>query len=354
MYQFSLDAYTDLFKDSITRSRDAKSVDNLPERIATLNNFHTEAVYKFTCRGLFEKHKLLFSFLITIRKMQADQRVNNEEYDFFLKGAQIMDRSQRPPNPCDWLEESIWDNISELDKLPAFKNLAASFDQLGRDWKKWFKSDTPELQLPGDWSTKLDELQILLVLRCLRPDRVMFAARSFISANLGPVFVDPPEAKLSEVFSSSSPYTPIVFVLSPGVDPTVQLNQLAKVLGQEVLAVSLGQGQTPIALKSLERGLTLGKWVFFANCHLSISWMPDLEKLVQKFCAGKPHDNFRLWLSSDPHPSFPISVRSATLSLFELDAFHVKTLCFTHSVPVLSLFRFCCKFACRSCNAPSN
>jgi dynein heavy chain len=36
MYQFSLDAYTDLFKDSIVRSRDAKSVDNLQERIASM------------------------------------------------------------------------------------------------------------------------------------------------------------------------------------------------------------------------------------------------------------------------------------------------------------------------------
>jgi dynein heavy chain len=96
--------------------------------------------------------------------------------------------------------------------------------------------------LPGDWGSKLDELQVLLLLRALRPDRVMFAARSFIAANLGPVFVDPPEVKLAEVFATSTCYTPIIFVLSPGVDPMVQLTQLAKNVGQEIEAVSLGQG----------------------------------------------------------------------------------------------------------------
>lgn len=36
--------------------------------------------------GLFEKHKLLFSFNMTIKIEQADGRVPQEELDFFLKG----------------------------------------------------------------------------------------------------------------------------------------------------------------------------------------------------------------------------------------------------------------------------
>ncbi len=203
----------------------------MAERIAVLNPFHTEAVYRYTCRGLFEVHKLLFSFLMTIRIMQAVGRINTEEYTFFLKGGQVMDRSQLPKNPCDeWLDEGIWDNITELDKIPAFKNLISSFESNSREWKNWFtRADPPpEKSLPGDWGTKLNELQVLLILRVLRPDRIMFAARSFISANLGPAFVDPPELKLEEIYKASTCFTPIVFVLSPGVDPTAQLNQLAR------------------------------------------------------------------------------------------------------------------------------
>lgn len=36
--------------------------------------------------GLFEKHKLLFSFNMTVKIEQADGRVPHEELDFFLKG----------------------------------------------------------------------------------------------------------------------------------------------------------------------------------------------------------------------------------------------------------------------------
>lgn len=36
--------------------------------------------------GLFEKHKLLFSFDMTVKIEQAEGRVPQEEFEFFLKG----------------------------------------------------------------------------------------------------------------------------------------------------------------------------------------------------------------------------------------------------------------------------
>ena len=51
-----------------------------------------------------------------------------------------------------------------------------------------------------------------------------------------------------------------------------------------------------------------GNWVFLANCHLSLSWMPQLDKLVEQLQIEEPHPEFRLWLSSSPHPEFPIAI----------------------------------------------
>ena len=51
-----------------------------------------------------------------------------------------------------------------------------------------------------------------------------------------------------------------------------------------------------------------GNWVFLANCHLSLSWMPQLDKLVEQLQVEEPHPEFRLWLSSSPHPEFPIAI----------------------------------------------
>merc|ERR1712216_600625 len=60
----------------------------------------------------------------------------------------------------------------------------------------------------------------------------------------------------------------------------------------------------------IEDGLVEGNWVFLVNCHLSISWMPALEKIIDGFADGEedPHPDFRLWLSSSPHPKFPIAI----------------------------------------------
>jgi dynein heavy chain len=51
-----------------------------------------------------------------------------------------------------------------------------------------------------------------------------------------------------------------------------------------------------------------GFWAFLANCHLSSTWLPTLEKLVGNMAEEGPHPAFRLWLSSDPTPKFPISL----------------------------------------------
>lgn len=58
-----------------------------------------------------------------------------------------------------------------------------------------------------------------------------------------------------------------------------------------------------------------GHWVFLANCHLSLSWMPELDKLVEQLQVEQPHPSFRLWLSSSPHPDFPITILQAGIKL---------------------------------------
>merc|ERR1719261_9498 len=98
-----------------------------------------------TCRALFECHKLLFSFQITAKILQGARKMNLAEYDFLLRGGQVLDRAAQPPNPCsDWISESSWDHITELDKLPNFRNIMASFESSARDWREWYRHSEPE------------------------------------------------------------------------------------------------------------------------------------------------------------------------------------------------------------------
>ncbi|XP_045920170.1 dynein axonemal heavy chain 2 isoform X2 [Micropterus dolomieu] len=316
MYQFSLDAYINLFNLSIEKS---KRSHKLEERITNLNDYHTYALYRYTCRGLFEVHKLLFSFQMCAKILEVAGKLNMDEYNFFLRGGLVLDKEDQMDNPCtSWLADSSWDNVTELDKLPNFHGIMASFEQYPRDWNLWFTGTEPEnATLPGDWENNCNELQKMLIVRSLRQDRISLCVTSFIVNNLGSRFVEPPVLDMKAVVEESSCRTPLIFVLSPGVDPTGALLQLAEASGmsQYFHALSLGQGQAPIAKKMIEEGVKNGHWVFLANCHLSLSWMPELDKLVEQLQVQKPHSNFRLWLSSSPHPEFPITILQAGIKM---------------------------------------
>ena len=44
---------------------------------------------RYTCRGLFEKHKLLFSFQMCAKILEHAGKLNMDEYNFFLRGGVV-------------------------------------------------------------------------------------------------------------------------------------------------------------------------------------------------------------------------------------------------------------------------
>ena len=279
-------------------------------------------MYKYTSRGLFERHKLLLSLQMCVRILQTSNQINNEEWQYFLRGGTVLDKKQQPPNPApSWLSEESWDNITELENLPHFKGIVSSFEQNIGNWEEWYRSNAPEVssaaELPGEWESKCNELQRMIFVRCLRSDRVVFAATAYVEHSMGRKYVEPPVLDLNESVMDSTTSSPLIFVLSPGVDPTYNLQQLAasKGLQNKLFTIALGQGQAPLATKMIEDGIREGNWVFLANCHLMTSWLPTLDKIVETFPSKQPHENFRLWLSSNPTSAFPIAILQRSIKM---------------------------------------
>lgn len=58
----------------------------LEERLVNLNAYFTYSLYENVCRSLFEKHKLLFSLMLTVKILFGDNKMDEHEWRYFLTG----------------------------------------------------------------------------------------------------------------------------------------------------------------------------------------------------------------------------------------------------------------------------
>jgi dynein axonemal heavy chain len=306
MYQYSLQWFELLFVQSIDNS---EMSDDLTQRLSNLKNHFTESLYENVCRSLFEKHKTLFSLLLTVRIAQSHDHVDADEWRFLVAGGATSKENSNPAE--DWLTQDSWNNVLALSDLPNFGNFEVDFVQSIAAYRGYFDSQSPHHEdLPAPWQHKLDQFQKLLVLRCLRPDKMQEAVQEFVTESLGPQFIESPQFDIEYSYNSSSNVTPLVFILSRGADPRAELVDFAQDMGfrDRMVSVSLGQGQGEIAERHMRHAMENGDWVLLQNCHLAVSWLPRLERLCEEMKPEEVHPNYRLWLTSMPTPKFPVSI----------------------------------------------
>ena len=249
------------------------------------------------------------------------------------------------------LSETQWDNVLglEIDLPYAFEGFSDAFTQDIDKWKEWIQGKEPHrADLPGKWSlppkvikavaaddesdeAELEEdeedtgtygltaFQKLLVIRCLKEEKLVFAATDFVSSKLGESFAVAPTVSMLDVYNDTNKITPCIFVLVSGADPTELLLQLAKSkdYGERLQVISLGQGQGPRAEAMIKDARETGDWVLLQNCHLAKSWMTRLERQVFDLIdeAQDINDDFRLFLTSFPASYFPVSVLQNSIKM---------------------------------------
>ncbi|MEW5313906.1 MAG: hypothetical protein WDW38_005438 [Sanguina aurantia] len=289
MYQYSLTWFMSLFTRSIAAA--ARSED-LAERLRGINDHFTYALYQNVCRSLFEKDKLLFVFLLTARIMLGQGLLEPGMYQFLLTGGVgVMEKDVKRPPESEWLSAKAWTELCRAPHVsPAFALLPDEVSAAPNDWRSIFDALEPQTAvLPAGYDTLLSPFEKVLLLRMLRPDKVVPAIQGFVAASLGAHFTEPPAFDLAGSYRESSCTAPLLFVLSPGSDPTAALLSFADSCGygSRISVISMGQGQGPKAAALITAARKAGRWVLLQNCHLAPSWMPSLEKI----CEGVKPEN---------------------------------------------------------------
>jgi dynein heavy chain len=193
MYQYSLESFQTFFFKAIDNTEASEDEE---KRVLSLRENIRQTIYRWVSRGLFERHKLIFLTQVTFRLMQKG--LLETAYDplmmnFLLKCPLKTDTEK--PGSLDWLPDTSWFAVQKLVDIEEFQQFSQHLEKdAPTRFKDWYNDLKPEeLPLPLEWK-KLEpgSFKKMLILRCLRPDRLTNAVSLFIRENLpnGPVYVD--------------------------------------------------------------------------------------------------------------------------------------------------------------------
>nr|XP_023021885.1 dynein heavy chain 3, axonemal-like [Leptinotarsa decemlineata] len=308
MYQYSLVWFINLYNQSIINSTKSNV---LEERLGYLNSHFTNSIYRNVCRSLFEKDKLIFSFVLTVGIRRSQGKIHEELLTFLLTGGVALENPYPNPSP-DWLTDKSWSEVVRASSLSGMEKFKRSAETNNAAWKEFYDVFNPnEIPCPFPFHESSGLIR-LIVLRCIRPDKVVPAVQNYIVEEMGSSYLEPPQFNLEESYNDSNCCTPLVFILSAGSDPMAGLVRFAADKGiakTSLMTISLGQGQGPIATNMINTGLETGQWAVLQNCHLAESWMRELDRICDEVIVPEvTNSSFRLWLTSYPSKSFPVAI----------------------------------------------
>jgi len=321
MYQYSLNYFIKLFKTIIIHSEKAEEIE---QRVKIMISSITEQVFSNICRGLFNTHKLIFSFLIAFKICKGTGEISEEEWSMLLRGAMIDKIKKDYKNPLpELIDQKQWRLIMNLEMVHEnFNELPEQFERNKEQWKQWIQitKNPTKLPFPGGLDERITLFQRLLIFKALKPERLSFLCREFIQKKLGKQYAVVKPISMDEIYDDSDNKTPLTFILTQGADPTFSIINFAKTVKGEDLEnkmyiISLGQGQDKVALARIQESVQSGAWVMLQNCHLYKSFMAELESQVLAISESTHSEDFRLFLTSMPCEYFPVSVLQNSIKI---------------------------------------
>uniref|UniRef100_A0A8B7WIF1 Dynein heavy chain 6, axonemal n=1 Tax=Castor canadensis TaxID=51338 RepID=A0A8B7WIF1_CASCN len=189
MYQYSLKYFKQLFNTTIETST---KTDNLQQRLDILLEQTLLTAYINVSRGLFEQHKLIYSFMLCVEIMRQQDTLTDAEWNFFLRGSAGLEK-ERPPKPeAPWLLPAMWFACCDLEEsFPFFQGLTrdillhpicihlGSFETYinPQTWEGYSilkEQDEKETAHQDYWNSGLSSFHKLILIKCCKEEKVGF------------------------------------------------------------------------------------------------------------------------------------------------------------------------------------
>ena len=176
MYQNSLAYVKSLFNKAIQSATKDADID---KRIVHIIKNITRIIYTNISRGLFEKDKLIYSFLINTSILINAKKIDEAIWNIFLRGPTVFTSNEQAAMPGNPSTETItpisWDILysADLRSSGQFEGIAQHVVDNWSKWEEWIgKTDPYEETMPVDYQENLSNFDKLILIKVFRNELV--------------------------------------------------------------------------------------------------------------------------------------------------------------------------------------
>jgi dynein heavy chain 1 len=326
-YQFSLRFFLDIFDYVLHHNPNLRGVSEHGARRDILLKDLFLITYRRTSRALFHKDHVMLAVLLAQVKLRGLEDIN-DELEFLLEtgdGSAAASISTNRAIECLTAEQQ--QRLDTYAKHSLFKPVESHIIERQDDWVPFLSASNPESAVPIPWDPSsrksfftiyfqiidcfcpaaVEAIRSLLIIKCLRPDRLLQATAIFVQTVFGvDLSVEASFDLGTMVTDEVKAQTPLALVSVSGYDASYRVEGLIQSTQSRCTQVAMGsQEGFGLADQAIGVASRQGTWVLLKNVHLAPSWLGQLEKKLQTLNA---HRNFRLFLTMEANPSIPVNI----------------------------------------------
>ncbi|EZG61130.1 putative dynein heavy chain [Gregarina niphandrodes] len=293
LYQFDVNLFEKIYMNTIQNQSKPEHQINDSQRAELLTDVFFLTVYRTYALSMLYNHRLIFALeLARIRwEIASDHKKLSDldEYKVLVDVANVPEIT-----PESRLRD---DNIAAaIGRCPSLKGFRQSVEAHPGEWETWVAGDglhllDPPMEL---LDSDLRLLQMCVLVKYLRPDRLSAALSEWIVSVMGPMFRNPVEFRadgLADLIKRDILETNRVLLLvsSPGFEPAQLIGTAAKMLNRQCQSIALGSREGyEIAEKMMKNCAQHGHWLVLKNVHLADKeWLNNQHKLILKASSGR-------------------------------------------------------------------